>query len=296
MTHEGTGDLGPQGNKRAPSATAARLPDRSNTGMASEEGDAGGKFGQTAGTTLEVVKGDDLKPFEHKMYWLTLAGIAVAVVTGAIFFSQFRVMTDQTQILASQSESAAASGAVAEFNTRKQLEIAQEQADAAQANVKVVQKTMRLEQRAWVAVETLDDAGFEPGKPYRVTITFKNTGRTPASEIESDVESEPVPKGEPVRFIYTEKPVKGGLISPNSVARRDLFATHGNPLDAFDFADFELGNRTEYVYGFLRYRDIFRDKHWLTFCFHVAFAHEHYYYVGCDEYNDAGDGDLPVAR
>jgi hypothetical protein len=144
-----------------------------------------------------LVGGDDLAPLEkhnlaiaseslaiaRKTYWLTLCGFLAALAAAIFVGSQVKIMSYQTQIMGSQSESAAAGAALDELNMRRQLAIAQQQAQAAQESAAAIQRqTLQLE-RPWVAAEVaiaqplvFDDRGAVSG----VNVTLTNKGHSAA--------------------------------------------------------------------------------------------------------------------
>jgi hypothetical protein len=98
---------------------------------------------------VQLVGGDDLEPFEEQTLALTrenleisrrtyriavFAFVAAALAAGFVFM-QVKEMSHQTQILASQSESAAAGAAIGELNTRIQLDLMKQQARRAGESV-----------------------------------------------------------------------------------------------------------------------------------------------------------------
>ena len=128
--------------------------------------------------------------FERKV---AIIGIGLAVITATLFYVQLRVMTSQTQILASQSEGANAGALMDEMNTRTQLGIVQEQVGAAQKQANaavreasVMQKQFEAADRPWIAVDvsinsplTYDKNGAHIG----FDISPKNIGRSTAQNI-----------------------------------------------------------------------------------------------------------------
>lgn len=129
----------------------------------------------------------DMKPFERKMIWLTILAIGIATITGAVFYVQLRVMTYQTQILASQAESAAGGAAIGELNTRKQLVIAQKQADAAEkaaieaaASLKATARQFREQERPYLWPIKMEQFRMVKGEQIRWNIFIGNYGRSPA--------------------------------------------------------------------------------------------------------------------
>lgn len=77
-----------------------------------------------------------MNKFERALIRLTALGIVLAVATGAIFYAQLKWIAAQTLIMQSQSEGANAGALMDEMNTRKQLALGQQQADAATVAVK----------------------------------------------------------------------------------------------------------------------------------------------------------------
>jgi hypothetical protein len=111
---------------------------------------------------------------------LAVFGLTVAVLAAILVAAQIRETADQIQIMAAQSESAAAGAANDELNTRKQLAIAQKQADAAKKSLAslndqltVMKESVELTDRPWITVEmTHADA---PGG----ALGFDDQGRHP---------------------------------------------------------------------------------------------------------------------
>lgn len=130
--------------------------------------------------------------FERKS---AIIGIGLAAVTAALFYVQLNEMTKQTQILASQSESAAASGLMDGMNTRKQLDILQQQAGATKALAELTAKqftaSQRLieSQRAMISVafaSVLNPVTFHDeamSVSFAFSVNLKNNGRLPANKV-----------------------------------------------------------------------------------------------------------------
>lgn len=130
-----------------------------------------------------------LSNFERK---IALIGIGLAAITAALFYVQLNEMTKQTQILATQSESANAGAMMDEMNTRKQLAIAQQQveaagrqANAAQHSVKAIQNEMEVSERPWIAISDAKIASpisidREGHASTNLNFNISNTGKTPA--------------------------------------------------------------------------------------------------------------------
>lgn len=131
---------------------------------------------------VQLVGGDELEPFEvqtlaisretlsisRRTYWIAIFGFLAALAAACFVGVQVGEMTDQTQILGSQSESAAAGAAIGELNIRKQLGIAQQQSLAAQDQAKAAQKSVQAiegqtfqSERPWIAVSIAPAPDFQ---------------------------------------------------------------------------------------------------------------------------------------
>lgn len=154
--------------------------------------------GETANQTPQNPPDDANKPmtpFERKMMILTLVGIGLAAVTAALFYVQLNEMQSQTQILASQSEGANAGALMDEMNTRNQLGIVKEQADAAQKQAKAaqdsanaIQRQTEIGSRPWLELSEIAltdgmriNAKGEANSLVHIVAT--NIGKTPAREV-----------------------------------------------------------------------------------------------------------------
>lgn len=183
-THPVTPDAPPIKDRPLPKRASDQITQADTGKRIQPEGE-----GSEVKSEVKKITKRELKPFEKQTIRLTILGILVAILTGVILYSQLSEMTHQTEILASQTESAAAGGLLDQMNTRKQLQIAQVQANAAQDSVRATQGQMRQEQRAWLAItpqkpnysmEASNDPPPTPWPPISTDVNIKNTGRTPA--------------------------------------------------------------------------------------------------------------------
>lgn len=136
----------------------------------------------------------DLTKFERRILLATWAGVTAAAMTGVFIYSQFRVMTDQTNILSTQTIGAIADSIESGRRVEKQLSIAQQQATAAQDSVKGIKRQLRQDQEAmivderpWIGViqvQTIggidSDTNFEV---QEVNVVLRNSGKTPAVRV-----------------------------------------------------------------------------------------------------------------
>ncbi len=152
---------------------------------------------------VQEVGGDDLEPFEEqtlalsretlvisrRTYRIAFYAFLAAAVAAAFVGVQVKEMTYQTQILASQSESAVAGSLMDGMNTRKQLGIAQQQAKAAQDSVNAIRRQTIQQVRPWMSIEKVnvpEDESLIVNKRIIITtvaVTVKNIGHSPATHV-----------------------------------------------------------------------------------------------------------------
>lgn len=128
-----------------------------------------------------------------------------------------------------------------------------------------------LDQRAWVAVSEISGKP-ESGKPYKISVMVKNTGKTFAKRFtgvagfRAKQLSDPGPD-----FAKDERENRDltriGLIPPNGVFTFDVNVKNGENLTDTDFETVTAPTMVPLVYGKITYWDIFGCEHWTTFCF-----------------------------
>ena len=110
----------------------------------------------------------------------------IAAAAAAVFMGvQVKIMSEQTRILAAQMESGAGDAAIQEMHTRRQLDIAQKQADALQGQLFTMRGNFRKEEAPflWITNQgmVLDwNADTNQGS---WTLFFSNYGKSPAKYI-----------------------------------------------------------------------------------------------------------------
>jgi hypothetical protein len=240
---------------------------------------------------VQEVGGDDLEPFEEQTiaisretlivsrrgYRIALYAFAAAALAAGFVFMQVKVMSYQTQIMASQSESAAAGAIENERNTRKQLVIAQQQAQAAQDSVGAIRKQMRQDQRAWIDVHIKGMEKPIENRPVEALVSFNNTGKTPAIQFHMDVVVEIVPTERGPKFNYSvahRNSIAGYVFQNTAPVDARFFVQHYGKRkeivdDLLSHADYEMlmsGDSYLAVYALLKYKDIFGVQHWAQIC------------------------------
>jgi hypothetical protein len=288
---QSTAPLVANGNEVRPAAPTTPGPDASGIQNCQE---AGAK--NPSPVLVRVLNAGELSPFEQqtidiarRTYRLTALAGVVAIVVAIFVYVQMREVADQNQILAAQTESAAAGAAIDELNVRRQLEIAQQQAQAAQASVAAVNRQTRTEQRPWVMPP--------PGGPLRpmlmvnspvaTAIVIQNTGKTAAIGVEAMVGLDKAPYRGRVplgagKYEFSGTIFPGEKIPPVQVVW-GRFAEKGRPgptdklsvpilLTSSDYRDLIDGRAFFMLRGIITYKDVFGIRHWTKFCYGMPYS------------------------
>jgi hypothetical protein len=178
---------------------------------------------------VEIVKDDTLTTFEKRMFWLTLGGVILALVTGYIFYRQFREMSTQTGILSQQAKTAhddsvdagrkadaqivALHGQVATaqeavklaakdsaqnaVRVEKQLKLLQsqaeanrDQADAALKSAIAIQKQTDISERPWLSVEATPVNGLTFVNGQQAVLVLKLSIKNVGKSVAKDVQAD----------------------------------------------------------------------------------------------------------
>jgi hypothetical protein len=130
----------------------------------------------------------------------------------------------------------------------------------------------RTDQRSWVGVTGWESPSkLEIGAPLVLKIVFKNTGKTPASNVRFVGVADPRPSGSGPDFNYSghnEIATDLGFLSPGADFVGRYVATQGNLTEA-GYDDITTGRWAVYVHGKGEYDDIFGCHHWITYCFRL---------------------------
>lgn len=291
---------------------AAATPQQ--TAPRTDTGEAKGDPKPSEPILVRLVGNDDLKPFEKqtlelaienltiskRTYRIAILGFVTAVAAAVFVAVQVKVMSYQTQIMGSQSESAAAGAAIDEMNTRKQLSVAQQQAMAAQDSVKAIQRQMRQDQRAWMNISIGNVTAIE-GQSLHAPVVINNTGKTAAKRFTVDIivqQVHNVPdyersmqfsyKGPRVRdtagFILPNAPIDLVAVSMQGTADKGAaappFLSHEDAVKLRDGTDFVV------IFAKLTYYDIFGIEHWTKVCNFSIPSGKLAYAKKCTDYND----------
>src|SRR5215813_9288090 len=153
-------------------------------------------------------------------------------------------------------------------------------------SLQFAQETMRLEQRAWVFVTETRVSDLHAGKPLGIVVGFKNTGRTPAKNVQIANCIEVLPKGQ-VPEPNLEKTQSRGIIPPNGTLFVTIGAGRKNAEGVTDrgLRGIMSGELVVWVYGTTTYEDVFENRQATMFCYMLQ--PDGKTFGAADMYNDA---------
>jgi hypothetical protein len=178
---------------------------------------------------------------------------------------------------------------------------ARQSASAAIRSTQQAERTMRIDQRAWVRIGTGSEV-FTINQPIIVNLLIGNSGKTPAKDVTGDMVVQLLKETEEPDFIYApghpRMHLPKILILPNTEAHSPLKVQYdppgGNKPVAVLYSQklkdqIENGTLLVVVHGRLTYDDVFGRQHWLKFCTFGGHNLEGRGPASCDEYNDTDD-------
>jgi hypothetical protein len=239
------------------------------------------------------------------MVVLTALIFVVGIITGIVFYRQFKEMGRQTEILRKQAADAETASKDARDEFKEQINTAKGQVRAAQDSVSAITKQMRQDQRAWLKSE-ITFGHITPRTPIENVIRFTNIGKTLSLRTFA------------VGFVEIVDRLKAPSLYRVGRSQSDAWLTQGS-LYPSEFADFVISRtdlafkksptkeRARYVrmtdeeaakynigenyiatYGRATYRDIFGVSHYTNFCFWQGNMSTRKYFFGaekCAEYD-----------
>jgi len=156
----------------------------------------------------------------------------------------------------------------------------------------------RFDQRAWVGIVSASGKA-ELYKSYTIKITIRNTGKTLAKNFSGVTSyrakqiSDPDPDFDSI--IAADSANRGtsvALLTPNRDCDQMLDVPEdGRKLTYTEIETFKNPNLVFLIFGKITYLDIFKCKHWTTFCYRAyPIKGEYDAYTA---YNDADDNECP---
>jgi hypothetical protein len=229
--------------------------------------------------------------YSKRVAWFTGALVLTTIITNVIYLdmsctARRAAKSTEDAVIQAKTNNEAAIAA--------QERIAQGTLEASQQNAKqsinATIQQFHLEQRAWVsAIET--HGAPEVGKPFEIIVRVRNTGKTFAKEFSSIAVVEALPEGKYPDFskesrFRTNSSVS--LLAPDGEWLIPLYPIGGSSTEKFTdsmLADLKASRTKIFVYGSMRYKDIFDCNHWTTFCFRLS--RTLLLYEACGSHNDA---------
>lgn len=163
---------------------------------------------------------------------------------------------------------------------------------------RAMDQTLKIDQRAWVSLGQIANMGdFAVGKPFSVSVTFKNIGKTPAKNARSKVTIEPRFQDQEPRFERdTQDMGKIGAMLPNAdyygtptLTTCRLESPAGErgpafpcPLTQPEYETVTHGTQIVYLHGLVVYDDVFQHPHWFKFCYHMG--EKAVWIIGCGDH------------
>jgi hypothetical protein len=155
-------------------------------------------------------------------------------------------------------------------------------AEAAAQQAALMEKSMKLAERAWVGATSKDMMILMPGIPMKVKVVFKNSGKTPAINVQTFGKLVQMNRELPAElFERTPLPStreRGFALAPN-VDSHSPFTGEIPKLQMIKDKKVFV-----YFYGQITYEDIFRGSHWTKFC--GVYDMDENAFVNCNGYND----------
>lgn len=153
-------------------------------------------------------------------------------------------------------------------------------------NGHIAEEAMRLQQRAWVFVTEIRASELQAGRPLDITLGFKNTGRTPARNVQIATQVDSLPKGrdpEP----RLEKAYSRGIIPPEGTVFANIGNGNGHSqgLTQEDLQAIKSGDLVVWAYGTLTYDDVFEVRQATMFCYRLQ--PDGHTFAVAEVYNDA---------
>jgi len=198
------------------------------------------------------------RPPRWDIYWPNLALVVAAIGATIIALGTLRAIRSQTKELRTAAEAA-----------------------------RISAESLKDAERAWLIGEISPIAENQAGQFVQVVCGVKNCGKTVARVLEkgenftlqsqaSDIPRTPMYQG------GTAKWENGALIAPLTYLYRTLHTTGGEGWDMI-----RRGQQVLFVFGFVRYLDIFGREHETRYLFHFDPATNGFFVSDHPEYNKA---------
>lgn len=166
-----------------------------------------------------------------------------------------RESLDETKIAADAAKESADAAKI-------QAETATTQAQTAQRTLQTMQDTAERQLRAYIFAEP---GPLERANIFRYTVTFRNTGQTPAFDFSQTTNSDVFdhPASEDKFVVKRQEPISKTILPPG----RLVGTTIAHTVSPEERGDIHTGSKAFYVFGDITYRDAFRQMRTVRFRF-----------------------------
>lgn len=124
-----------------------------------------------------------------------------------------------------------------------------------------MEKSQIQDERAWVFQTDVIQDISDKNDSAALTVFYKNTGKTPALNVQAEVVWTIDPNKIPEKDAMPSKIVSTGLCAPQESNRIQTLP----PIPAYVMAN--IASTPIYIYGTIWYDDVFGGHHWSQFCF-----------------------------
>ena len=176
----------------------------------------------------------DTLTIERRAFTIAVLGFLVALGVAVFVWVQVSELSHQNQILAGQSESAAASAAIGELNTRTQLAIAKKSAEAAKQSSNAI----ALQMRPWAAIS---DACVTTEREYPDVVGNRVAQQTGCGN--AYVLDDMVAQQSPEALVWWARPVMTGQTPAIHTKVKAIWCVSSKPDDHPPSFDNCMGNR-----------------------------------------------------
>jgi hypothetical protein len=232
---------------------------------------------------------------ERKRYRVEIAMLFLVVVGTAgaflnLYFLRKSVDDSHTAALAAKANAdaakVAADAALAQASAARDA-VAQA-GEANSLNRQSMTQTLdssRLERRAWIGTTGVQALTLQSGKPIAYSVPLRNTGETPGRDVTFRLQQRTLAGSAPFVATYdTPRNVTSAIVLLPGVTSIGVQRVGPAPLTQADIDMWKGATQRLYVFGEIRYRDVFNRSHQTTFC---QFFDRDGAFKWCDTYNKA---------
>jgi hypothetical protein len=167
----------------------------------------------------------------------------------------------------------------------------------AKASIRATQDVMRQDQRAWLGTDDIVSIPAVPevDKVWDVSVSLKNTGKTPAKNVlmwNTEAVTKDLPDVNADCAEAVKRQASKTMLPPNGSYKAVLHVANGAKVPN-DWEKEISDNGTLYVHGCVIYDDVFQRAHWMTYCGSFDLTHKGGGFLACPKYDDTGDGKPP---